>query len=310
MIPRTHLLTICFLSAFSTFANAAKVDFRTSLSTGKQQAAQEGKLYFIDFVASWCMPCRWMDETTFSDQQVSDYINANYIPIKVDIDDFDGFALKQQYNIKLLPTILVFDSQGKLLSRYEESLAPSKMLQILKQHNTPKNRVRNNTAPIVPAMVTGQEDRIPTTPPSAGHYENEQVVSRPPLGTTKPNNSVRPPVRPPIRPPAATRPTTSNNTTVASGDGLFKFSVERMPSVGYSVQIGAFGEYGNVLREVAKLEEQYDQPVIVHIAQLNGNTVYKVLLGSFVDRNKAIAFQQLLKKRSVVGIIKDLKTMK
>ncbi|MEL6926474.1 MAG: thioredoxin family protein, partial [Bacteroidota bacterium] len=263
MKPRVVIpLLLWLFAAVSTpvvansLAIAAKVDFKTSLSSAKKQAAAEGKLIFLDFVASWCMPCRWMDETTFSNPQVSNYLNQHYVPVKVDIDDFDGFALKQQYNIRLLPTMLIFDSQGNLLGRFEESLAPTRMLQILKQYNQPANRITAGNRPTLASVApvpqvpqvpqTVEEELKPSRP--ASRPATTGGISRPALPPSRPRPYQQPEPtaeRPPI---TASRPSISK--PVISGEGLFQFSAKRIPSSGYSVQIGAFGEYGNVLREV------------------------------------------------------------
>ena len=281
------------------FAESSKVNFfKGSYSSAKQQAAIEGKLYFVDFMASWCMPCQWMEKTTYSDERLANYIHQNYIPIKVDIDDFDGFALKQQYNIKLLPSILVFNSQGKLLARYEESLSASKMLGILRRFNTQQNRKKTKSTyhPTKPVSYTPPPAPKATKRIKPASVSSPSHISRPALGKTK------------VKP--YTPPTNRPSTPVASGDGLFRFSVERQASKGYSVQIGVFGEYGNVLREVARLEEMYDVPIIVHISKLNQKTVYKVLLGAFAKQQDAIVYKNKLKAKNVIGIIKDLSTMK
>lgn len=83
-----------------------------------------------------------MDETTFSDQQVLSYLRENYVSIKVDIDDFDGFALKQQYNVSTLPTMLFFSSDGRQVDRVEEGVGAIEMLERLRQNNTSGNRIK------------------------------------------------------------------------------------------------------------------------------------------------------------------------
>ncbi|MFK7809069.1 MAG: thioredoxin family protein [Saprospiraceae bacterium] len=277
------MLTAPFLMSIS-HANT-KVDFfRGNLNVAKDRAATEGKLYFIDFTASWCMPCRWMDETTFNDPALAQYVKNNYIAVKVDIDDFDGFALKQIHNIKMLPSILVFNSQGKEVARYEESLSATRMMQILKTHNTAANRKKTKIAAPAPPK--------PSAP-----------ISRPPLGSTKPSTP-KPPVvsAPQPAPTQAVKP-------VIAGDGLYRFSVQRQPSEGYSIQIGAFAEYGNVLTEAARLEKLFSKPIIVHIAKLGDRTVYKVLIGQFDDRANAIEFLGTVKSKGIEAIIKDLSVM-
>lgn len=74
---------------------------------------------------------------------------------------------------------------------------------------------------------------------------------------------------------------------VSSGQGLFRFKVAPQPARGWGVQIGVFGDYGNVLVQAEKLERQFEQPVIVNIADLNGKTVYKVIVGAFDNFDQA-----------------------
>ena len=72
--------------------------------------------------------------------------------------------------------------------------------------------------------------------------------------------------------PAAKPYTLATTVKIAEGEGLFRFKVTRQASNGYSVQTGAFSEYGNVLKEAAKLQDQFDEPMIVHIARIQTRT--------------------------------------
>lgn len=102
------------------------------------KAAQEGKLLFMDFYAKWCTPCKWMDETTFADPEILKQLDEKYIAIKIDIDEMEGFELKSRFDIRYLPTMLIFNSEGKMVERIEETLSPSKMSNVLGSHSTSK----------------------------------------------------------------------------------------------------------------------------------------------------------------------------
>jgi len=74
-----------------------------------------------------------MEKTTFSDEGVSTLLNEKFVPLKIDIDDFDGYALKEHFGVKVLPTFLIFNSDGKVIERIEETLSPSRMTQLLEE---------------------------------------------------------------------------------------------------------------------------------------------------------------------------------
>lgn len=321
------IITLLIVPLFLGFSeNAVKVKFfKGSLNVAKERAANEGKLYFVEFMARWCMPCRWMDETTFTDPTLVAYIQDNYVPVKVDIDDFDGFAYKQMYNIKMLPSILVFNSKGDLLAQYEESMAPSKLLEILRSHDKPENRTRSLSQGLAqeerPSVNSNLQSDVPESYDDAPQQPTiKPAPSRPDrvsLTNPKPQPTKPTKVKPQARPtkPAATKPVKVEKPLPVKKlmpgleEGLYRFKVSRQSSRGFSVQIGAFREYGNVLREAAKLEGMFKQPIIVHIATYKGQPVYKILVGEFGDRQNAIQFRDQMSTEYVKGIIKDLTTI-
>ncbi len=299
-----RLLFLLMIAPYIAGANPTAVDFiNGSLATAKEKAAQEGKLYFVDFVASWCMPCRWMDETTFSDPRVAEYMNQNYIPVKVDIDDFDGYAYKQQYNIRVLPSLLIFNSKGKLVARIQESLPPSKMLQVLAKYNTSANRVI--TASAAPKPI------IKPVPPRAPVSNKPPLIVKPINKPSNYNTDIAPTKPSRATLPASPKPASPKPAATSShAEGLYRFSVRHQASTGYSVQVGVYGEYSNLLRETAKIEQKFDDAILVHIAHLNGKTVYKILVGEFKNREDAAQFRAFLEQKGLTGIIKDLSTIK
>ena len=104
--------------------------------------------------------------------------------------------------------------------------------------------------------------------------------------------------------------TVSVEPKVTSGSGLFKFDVKRQASKGFGVQIGVYAEYGNVLIQAEKLQRQFGEDIIVNINELNGKTVYKVLVGAFSSQNNARKLLQRMKNAGVSGFIKNLADLK
>ena len=97
--------------------------------------------------------------------------------------------------------------------------------------------------------------------------------------------------------------------TIKSGRGLFKFSVERQASSGYGVQTGVYKEYGNVLIQAEELQSKYKEQIIVNINELNGSTVYKVIMGAFSDKSKASKLLKKLKDNGGKGFVTNLKNL-
>lgn len=86
--------------------------------TGLETARRSGRPAMVDFLADWCIPCREMDRTTFRSLQVQE-LAARFVMFKADItNDSDGTdALVQRYDVRGVPTVLIFDSSGNEVQR-------------------------------------------------------------------------------------------------------------------------------------------------------------------------------------------------
>ena len=94
--------------------------------------------------------------------------------------------------------------------------------------------------------------------------------------------------------------------TVQRGQGLFEFDVKRARSEGYTVQVGVFAEYGNVLVKAEELQRVFGEQVLVHIDELNGKTVYRVMLGQFLQKSEASSLLSSLRGRGQDGYVRSL----
>lgn len=99
------------------------------------------------------------------------------------------------------------------------------------------------------------------------------------------------------------------NSSTSTGTGLFRFDVQRQPAEGWGVQIGAFYEYGNVLIQAEKLQRQFGQPIIVNINELDGKTVYKVVVGAFSNVDDAKRLLQRMQDTGVKGFARNLRDL-
>jgi thiol:disulfide interchange protein len=104
-----------------TPAKPVGVEFVNSekLSPLLEMANDKDKIVFVDFYATWCLPCKMMDEDVFTDKNISQYFNKNFINYKVDGEKGNGANLALLYQITVYPTLLFLDGDGKVLVRKE-----------------------------------------------------------------------------------------------------------------------------------------------------------------------------------------------
>jgi thiol:disulfide interchange protein DsbD len=80
-----------------------------------EQSVADGRPIVLDFYADWCIPCLELDRSTFTDPAVIDAMDE-YDRYKVDLTNFDSpesEALRQQFDIAGVPTIVFIDVNGQ-----------------------------------------------------------------------------------------------------------------------------------------------------------------------------------------------------
>jgi len=292
-------LPLLFLFTFVNQVQADKVNFSVgSFPSVKQKAKANNRPVLAYFTASWCAPCRMMDETTWQDPNLAEYIAKNYYAIKINVEDFDGYAYKEEYKVTAYPTILLFQPDGTFMKRIEGGIAGSKLQNYLEQYDGFEDTPNGDTYSNDPNDV----NNVPP-PPIYSPLPTTSSDAQPPI-VTQPDT---PPAQEDYSPGYQPKP----EKIVSSGSGLFRFNVEREASDGFSVQVGVYADYENVLREVSAYQQKFKEPILVHINKLNNQTVYKVLIGDFRNRDRAARYKEKVLSSGIPeAFVKDLSTMK
>ena len=96
------------------------------------KAKSEKRPMLIDFTATWCGACQELAKETFADPRVMEKaVAANFVAVKVDAtndDDPKVDAVKGKYKVEGLPTVVIYDSNGKERKRFKEFVGPEPFL--------------------------------------------------------------------------------------------------------------------------------------------------------------------------------------
>lgn len=109
----TFLLLTFLMTSLTAHADSkkSKVKWASSFSSAMKESKKTGKPIFIDFYATWCGPCRMLDEQTYPDAKVVAE-SRKWVMLKVDVDKNPGMA--QRYGIQSLPTLAFMNLDGKI----------------------------------------------------------------------------------------------------------------------------------------------------------------------------------------------------
>jgi thiol-disulfide isomerase/thioredoxin len=112
-MQRSTLAAVLFCSLGLPAVAAAEEPFLTlSLDEALKKAGTEKKLVFVDFYATWCMPCKMLDATTFKDPKVAEFLKNKVLALRFDAEK--ERALSEKYHVRGFPTLLFLKPDGKI----------------------------------------------------------------------------------------------------------------------------------------------------------------------------------------------------
>ncbi len=117
--------------------------FHGTFDEAKVLAAKENKMIFMDAYAEWCGPCKRMAATVFTEDKVGQFMNDNFINVKMDMEKGEGPTLSNTFDVSAYPTLLFIDEQGKLIQK-EVGAYPTE--QFIKAAQTALGKVDNTSA--------------------------------------------------------------------------------------------------------------------------------------------------------------------
>lgn len=84
---------------------------------------------------------------------------------------------------------------------------------------------------------------------------------------------------------------------------LYKASTFIPKSSGYGVQVGTYNNLQNVLKQTAKLQENWFSNILLTRENKGGELIYKVIIGPFEERTSADSYKKNAAKKGVKGFV-------
>ena len=139
-------LLFCLILIISRGSQAQNTQFAqaSSMQEVVAKAILERKMIFVDCFASWCLPCKKMDDSVYTDTGVAAELDRDFICVKVQMDSTgrdnamtkawyqEADDIQRRYVIQAYPSFLFLSSTGEIVHRAFGYMAPGEFIRLLK----------------------------------------------------------------------------------------------------------------------------------------------------------------------------------
>ena len=131
-MKKNLILTLVILTfLINTGISQKGIKFETSKwSEVLKKAEKEKKIIMVDAYTVWCGPCKWMAANTFTDKEVGEFYNKNFVCTKIDMEKGEGLEFAEKYPVQAYPTILFINSKGEKVHVGVGALEPAEFIKL------------------------------------------------------------------------------------------------------------------------------------------------------------------------------------
>jgi thioredoxin-related protein len=120
-IMKKYLIGILIFGALHTFSYAqvefVEVTTADDMMEVQQKASDQQLMLFVDVYATWCGPCKLMDQEVYTDPVVADYMNTNFVSVRLDGESEYGRIYASEQNLEGYPSMFIFSRDGEPVSK-------------------------------------------------------------------------------------------------------------------------------------------------------------------------------------------------
>ncbi len=129
---KTIALTLALCLIFTVSGWAASSINWTSLKAAQDSAKNGDKMLYLHFYTDWCGYCKKMNKETFKNPKIIDYLNKNFLVVKVNPEkDKTAKTLGQKYGVRGFPAHGFSEDGVKPLTSIPGYMPPQRFLKLL-----------------------------------------------------------------------------------------------------------------------------------------------------------------------------------
>lgn len=83
----------------------------------QKKASDQMLMLFVDVYATWCGPCKMMDQQVYTDPSVADFMNAQFVNVRLDGECDYGRQYVAEQQLEGYPTMYIFSDEGERVSK-------------------------------------------------------------------------------------------------------------------------------------------------------------------------------------------------
>jgi len=136
-----YLINLCIvLSLFAVWGSPAvqaqqpAIKWLSFEEAQKEKRPDQSRKFLLYFYTDWCTYCRKLDAGTFIDKAVVDYINSNYIPVRINSEKLPKVAAS--HSVGGVPDLRFLSESGENIARWPGYIEADKLLPMLKYIHT------------------------------------------------------------------------------------------------------------------------------------------------------------------------------
>ena len=140
------LLCCIFPAGIRAQVKFIEVSTLQEMEAVRKQASDQMLMLFVDVYATWCGPCKMMDQQVYTDPAVAEYMNAHFVNVRLDGECEYGIQYVAEQQLEGYPTMYIFSDDGERISKIVGFTPSEELVQTLKSTSEGYQSVKKYSA--------------------------------------------------------------------------------------------------------------------------------------------------------------------